>query len=63
MTSLLLTIQPVGSVVLAAAIFGEDPTGLQLVGVLAVLGGLVLVTARRPSRAVAQEAGTARAGP
>jgi drug/metabolite transporter (DMT)-like permease len=63
MTSLLLTIQPVGSVVLAAAIFGEDPTGLQLVGVVAVLGGLVLVTARRPSRAVAQEAGTARAGP
>jgi drug/metabolite transporter (DMT)-like permease len=54
MTSLLLTVQPVGSVILAAAIFGESPTGLQLLGVVAVLGGLVLVTARRPARPVAQ---------
>lgn len=38
LTSVLLTVQPVGSVALAALIFGESPSGLQLVGV-----GLVLV--------------------
>jgi drug/metabolite transporter (DMT)-like permease len=51
LTSVLLTIQPVGSVLLGIAIFGEAPTGLQLVGVAAVLGGLVLVT-RPAARAV-----------
>ena len=50
LTSLLLTIQPVGSVLLAAAIFREAPTALQLLGVLTVLCGLVLVTARRAPR-------------
>src|SRR5947209_12270493 len=44
MTSLLLTIQPVGSVGLAALIFSESPTVLQLVGVALVLAGLVVVT-------------------
>ena len=39
LTSLLLTVQPVGSVALAALIFGESPTPLQLVGVALVLGG------------------------
>jgi drug/metabolite transporter (DMT)-like permease len=52
LTSLLLTIQPVGSVLLAAAIFREAPTGLQLLGVVAVLAGLVAVTARRAPRPV-----------
>jgi drug/metabolite transporter (DMT)-like permease len=42
-TSLLLTIQPVCSVMLAAALFGEAPSALQLVGVAAILAGLVLV--------------------
>ncbi len=37
MTSLLLCIQPIGSVVLAAIIFGEAPSALQLVGVAIVL--------------------------
>ncbi|WP_187369180.1 DMT family transporter [Baekduia soli] len=46
-TSLLLTIQPVGSVVLAAVIFGEHPSALQLCGVVAILAGLVLATRRR----------------
>jgi drug/metabolite transporter (DMT)-like permease len=46
-TAVLLTIQPVGSVVLAMIIFGEHPSALQLVGVVAILGGLV-VTARSP---------------
>jgi drug/metabolite transporter (DMT)-like permease len=44
LTSLLLTIQPVGSVALAAVIFGESPSGLQLVGVALVLCGLLVAT-------------------
>jgi drug/metabolite transporter (DMT)-like permease len=46
-TALLLTVQPVGSVVLGVLIFSESPTGLQLVGVAAILAGLVLTTRRR----------------
>src|SRR5918911_482048 len=45
--SVLLTIQPVGSVVLGAIIFGEAPTALQLTGVAALLGGLVAVARTR----------------
>jgi drug/metabolite transporter (DMT)-like permease len=44
MTSLLLCIQPIGSVALAAIIFGEAPTALQLVGVVIVLAGLLVAT-------------------
>jgi drug/metabolite transporter (DMT)-like permease len=43
LTSVLLTIQPVGSVLLGAALFGESPSALQLVGVAAILTGLVVV--------------------
>jgi drug/metabolite transporter (DMT)-like permease len=46
MTSLLLTVQPIGTMALAALIFGEDPSGLQLAGVLLVLAGLLVATAR-----------------
>jgi drug/metabolite transporter (DMT)-like permease len=46
-TAVLLTVQPVGSVVLGVLIFSESPTGLQLVGVAAILAGLVLTTRRR----------------
>ena len=49
LSSMLLTIQPVGSVLLAIAIFGEAPSGLQLAGVAAVLCGLVLVARARPA--------------
>src|SRR4051812_38796358 len=42
LTSLLLTIQPVCSVMLGAALFGEAPSALQLVGVAAIIAGLVL---------------------
>jgi drug/metabolite transporter (DMT)-like permease len=42
LTSLLLTIQPVCSVMLGAALFGEAPSALQLLGVAAILAGLVL---------------------
>jgi drug/metabolite transporter (DMT)-like permease len=43
-TSLLLTVQPVGSVALAAAIFGESPSALQLGGVALVLSALLIAT-------------------
>jgi drug/metabolite transporter (DMT)-like permease len=42
-TSVLLTIQPVGAVLLAMAILGENPSGLQLLGVALVLTGVVAV--------------------
>ena len=45
MTSLLLTVQPVGSVALAALILGESPTALQLTGVAVVLGAVIAATA------------------
>ena len=48
LTSLLLTIQPVGSVILGAVLFTESPSALQLVGVAAILGGLVMVARVRP---------------
>lgn len=48
LTSLLLTIQPVGSVILGAILFAEAPSGLQLVGVALILTGLVMVARVRP---------------
>ena len=48
-TSLLLAVQPVCSVALAALILGESPSGLQLVGVAVVLSA-VLVATRPASR-------------
>jgi drug/metabolite transporter (DMT)-like permease len=53
-TALLLTIQPIGSVALGVLLFSERPSALQLVGVLAILAGLV-VTARRRSDTPALE--------
>ncbi|MFL5823096.1 MAG: DMT family transporter [Solirubrobacteraceae bacterium] len=47
MTSLLLTVQPVGSVALAALILSESPSPLQLAGVALVLCGLLVATAPR----------------
>jgi drug/metabolite transporter (DMT)-like permease len=52
LTSVLLTIQPIGSVVLGALIFAERPSGLQLVGVLTILTALVLTSRRRPGTTV-----------
>lgn len=43
-TSLLLTVQPVGSVALGALILGESPTALQLVGVAVVLSAVITAT-------------------
>ena len=44
-TSLTLTVQPVGSVALAVLILGEAPTALQLVGVAIVLAAVITATA------------------
>jgi drug/metabolite transporter (DMT)-like permease len=49
LTSVLLTIQPVGSVLLGIAIFSEAPSAAQLGGVAVVLTG-VLVANLRPRR-------------
>ncbi|HEX2411654.1 MAG TPA: DMT family transporter [Solirubrobacteraceae bacterium] len=52
LTSVTLTIQPVGSVLLGMVLLGEDPSALQLVGVACILAGLVSVALRRaPQRA------------
>ena len=60
MTSLLLTVQPIGTLALAALIFGENPSGLQLAGVLLVVVGFLVASLSRqrlsavPSRARTQ---------
>jgi drug/metabolite transporter (DMT)-like permease len=48
LTSVLLTVQPIGSVALAALIFGESPSALQLAGVALVLVALVAAGRSRP---------------
>ena len=62
LTSLLLTIQPVGSVALAAAIFGESPSAVQLLGVVLVLIALLAATYRGRGRVAARRLGYAIAG-
>jgi drug/metabolite transporter (DMT)-like permease len=49
-TSLLLSLQPVGTVLLAALLLDEHPSSLQLVGVGAVLAGLVVASTGRRAR-------------
>ena len=53
-TSLLLTLQPVATVVFASILLGERPSALQIVGVAAVLAGLLVAGAGRRVRAVPQ---------
>ena len=43
LTSVTLTIQPVGSVLLGVILLGEEPSGLQLVGVACILAGLLAI--------------------
>jgi drug/metabolite transporter (DMT)-like permease len=51
LTSVTLTIQPVGSVLLGVVLLGEEPSALQLTGVAFILAGLVSVALRRgPAR-------------
>ncbi|HKN92713.1 MAG TPA: DMT family transporter [Thermoleophilaceae bacterium] len=52
LTSVLLTIQPVGSVLLGIAIFSESPSPAQLAGVAVVLAGVMLASLR-PRKAAA----------
>ncbi len=47
LTSMILTIQPVGSVLLGIVLLGEEPSGLQLCGAACILAGLVSVAASR----------------
>jgi drug/metabolite transporter (DMT)-like permease len=47
LTSMILTIQPVGSVVLGIILLGEDPSMLQLLGAACILAGLVSIATRR----------------
>lgn len=56
-TSIVLTIQPVGSVLLGVVMFGESPSAVQLVGVAAIVGGVVVVTARPRRRPATAPAG------
>jgi drug/metabolite transporter (DMT)-like permease len=53
-TSVVLTIQPVASVLLGVWILSEAPSALQLLGVVFIIGGLLLATVRvrgsRPAR-------------
>jgi drug/metabolite transporter (DMT)-like permease len=57
MTSVLLTVQPVGSVVLAALLIDEDPSPLQLAGAATILAGLLIASAgRRRARVRAEPA-------
>ncbi len=53
-TSLLLTVQPVGSVALATVILGEAPSALQLGGMALVLSALLVAT--RPARGIERSA-------
>lgn len=47
LTSVILTIQPVGSVILGIVLLGETPSWVQLLGAGAILGGLMVATLRR----------------
>jgi drug/metabolite transporter (DMT)-like permease len=55
-TSLLLMIQPIGSLILGALIFSESPSALQLVGVALVIGAVIFAT-RGSTQPLAQPAG------
>ena len=46
LTSVTLTIQPVGSVLLGVILLGEDPSALQLAGVACILAGLLAIARR-----------------
>jgi drug/metabolite transporter (DMT)-like permease len=47
LTSMILTVQPVGSVLLGIVLLGEDPSALQLLGAALILAGLLSVARGR----------------
>jgi len=53
LTSIVLTVQPVGSVVLGIILLGEDPAPVQLVGVVVIVAGIVIATRRAAPRSMA----------
>jgi drug/metabolite transporter (DMT)-like permease len=53
LTSVLLLVQPIGSVALGVVILDEHPSMLQLFGVVVILGGVLLATLKLPARAAA----------
>jgi drug/metabolite transporter (DMT)-like permease len=56
LTSVTLTIQPVGSVLLGVIMLGEKPSALQLAGVGCILAGLVSIARRRAASPVLEPA-------
>ena len=50
LTSVLLTAQPVGSVVFSVLLLGESPSVVQLLGAATILAGLVIVSTGRRAR-------------
>jgi len=50
LTGVLLTIQPVGSVLLGVVLLAEAPSSFQLAGVVVIVGGIVLAASRRSPR-------------
>jgi drug/metabolite transporter (DMT)-like permease len=56
MTSMLLTIQPIGSVILGAVLLSEEPTVLQLTGCALIVSGLLLVGTQERSRRLERSA-------
>jgi drug/metabolite transporter (DMT)-like permease len=56
LTSVTLTIQPVGSVLLGVILLGEQPSGLQLAGVACILAGLLAIARRRAAAPVLEPA-------
>jgi drug/metabolite transporter (DMT)-like permease len=47
LTSVLLTVQPVGSVILGVVLLSESPSLVQLLGVACIFSGIIVATARR----------------
>jgi drug/metabolite transporter (DMT)-like permease len=65
LTSVLLTSQPLMSLVFAAVLLAEDPSALQLAGAAAILAGLVVASAgrrRKPAREPVREVVTSETG-
>jgi drug/metabolite transporter (DMT)-like permease len=53
LTSVIITVQPVGSVVLGIVLLGEYPAALQLAGVAVIVLGVVVATSRRRPAVIA----------
>ncbi len=64
LTGVLLTVQPVGSVILGVVLLAEAPSAFQLAGVVVIVGGILLatVTRRRGDGTVPVEPQPLRAG-